>query len=75
MMVYSMVLQICFCLIFTLELDGSHVDTAQYYFILWPFGLILIDELVKIDDRNRVSIIERKARLFFDTVLGMHSPK
>jgi hypothetical protein len=69
------VLQICFCLIFTLNLSEQNVDESQYWFILWPFGLIIIDELVKIDDRQRVSIIERKARLFFDTVLGMHSPK
>ena len=50
-------------------------STAHYAILVWPVAVLACDELTKAHDARRHRTFQKRARLFFDTQLGMHSPK
>jgi magnesium-transporting ATPase (P-type) len=77
----AVLLQIMFCAISVSSSEDSSVRYTSidpYIYIIvavWPLFVIAITELTKAHDRRTVDRQQRKARLEFDTKLGMHSPK
>eukprot|EP00466_Bigelowiella_natans_P015815 jgi/Bigna1/67756/fgenesh1_pg.4_\ len=49
----------------------------HFYWILlmMPLTVLLVDELAKQHDLKLFTLFQRRAKLMFDTLLGMHSPK
>ena len=80
MAVACFALQVVFCVITVLRSDVplSIRSFDGYTFLaaaFWPVVIVIVDELVKSDDAVKFRRFNKAARLFFDTKLGMHSPK
>ena len=83
-LIFSFVVPIIAYLIYALVSENQ--ENINPYFILpniailciasvWIFVLILIDEIVKISLRRSLKDDHRKLTIFFDTKLGLHSPR
>jgi len=48
---------------------------GRLFLLLWPAGVIVMDEIVKYFAHREQKQKQKKARLNFETQLGMHSPK
>jgi len=70
----ALALQLCLTFMVT---DEAFSGLNEYYWILLllPPSIIVVDEVVKRHDSKLFTIFQKRARLMFDTLLGMHSPK
>ncbi|KAL9656869.1 hypothetical protein ABK040_004403 [Willaertia magna] len=58
-----------------LQVWPNYPPYAYVVVFVWPFIIIVLDELIKIRIRKHFFNSQQKAKLLFDTKLGMYSPK
>mmetsp|Transcript_532 Transcript_532/g.1042 ORF Transcript_532/g.1042 Transcript_532/m.1042 type:complete len:104 (-) Transcript_532:61-372(-) len=65
-------------LVFTFSISPeafSGLSSWHFLLFLLPFIVVAVDEIVKAHDSRLYQRFQKRERLMFDTLLGMHSPK